>query len=772
MGVFLKQLARTQEAIEHFLAATRLNSPAAHAELSEIYRAQHKHDLFAEHLKLAAASDEPSAIFNLAYAHDSDEFSPHIPRDLPLAMTLYQKAASMNVASALYNLGYKYMYGEDVDQDINRGVKLFKRAYQLGHKPAASELGTCYLKGLCNKGVPNVAEARNKFNEAYAADILAAGHNLAHTYYEESIAETDAVKRQSAITKMVALWSELSERRHPGSAFNLGTLYAMGIGVVRDFFKADQFYNRAGEFGVQHAYTNLALLIMEEYMQTKDRARSTELLHLFSAAIQNGVKNDDPYAQMIWDLHAAYARKSGEQDYKTFWETIKYYRHTSCIAANQDVCEISRDTTLSPLRRIEKIFSLTVETVESSAIAGVRLSHEDDGINVATKILNIGKLFQQSDYDASFLRQNLSKILSLIALINSKVEHLGWRGITDVLCGITHLPLDPRQPTLFETLRALSHRLNIILETERDIEVNFHRLLPIHHALTKLGTFPPAIPEFQVSQALLGIIVRHLPDSIDPSVISSLLYDAALLENHWDLMAPQYGVKHQTFFFGTETLSALLRKVPRHDASIPVALLTQFYMACKVILTNSRIPLAAMRLEGQARDNLERYCIIDATHRSHMGALVTTSQLQRRVATVVRNILSSDAAIRIQEEAVMGVLPVDILVSGVTFKLEDEERPAEACSPPQKGSVVIQVDGPRHFLFNESDGKVLSPQELLRNRVLRCTLPPDARILHIPFDAWDRASAAGNSVEYIRGALQELCLLPPVPRISASPEKK
>ena len=61
-------------------------------------------------------------------------------KDVKEAIRLYEEAAAGGHASAQYNLGYCYWYGEGVKTDKNRAIELFKQSADNGNAKAAQML--------------------------------------------------------------------------------------------------------------------------------------------------------------------------------------------------------------------------------------------------------------------------------------------------------------------------------------------------------------------------------------------------------------------------------------------------------------------------------------------------------------------------------------------------------------------------------------------------------------------------------------------------------
>jgi TPR repeat protein len=104
--------------------------------------------------------------------------------------------------------------GEDIEQDITKGLKYLRGAAEKGFADAQYFLGCFYAEG------------------------------------------TFVLKDEQ---KGISLLRLASEQGHPDAINDLGYAYLHGIGVNEDQFKAFQYFERAYELGSQNAESNLAL---------------------------------------------------------------------------------------------------------------------------------------------------------------------------------------------------------------------------------------------------------------------------------------------------------------------------------------------------------------------------------------------------------------------------------------------------------------------------------------------------------------------------------
>ena len=63
------------------------------------------------------------------------------------AMKYFRLAAEQGSASAQYNIGYSYRYGEGVEQDYAKALEYFRLAAEQGYPAAIFVVGDCYYLG-------------------------------------------------------------------------------------------------------------------------------------------------------------------------------------------------------------------------------------------------------------------------------------------------------------------------------------------------------------------------------------------------------------------------------------------------------------------------------------------------------------------------------------------------------------------------------------------------------------------------------------------------
>ncbi len=154
------------------------------------------------------------------------------PSDIPIALK-YCKAASGKSRRAIYQLGRAYA----AKQQYSEAVKMYRHAIAKGSTGAMVELGVMLGTGA---GVSkNADEARKLFERAAKAGNARGATNLAAL--NGGAAANPAEAR--------ALYGKAAEANSPEAQFQLGLLYAQGIGGPKDDAAARVLFEKAAAQG-------------------------------------------------------------------------------------------------------------------------------------------------------------------------------------------------------------------------------------------------------------------------------------------------------------------------------------------------------------------------------------------------------------------------------------------------------------------------------------------------------------------------------------------
>ena len=201
----------------------------------------------------------------------------HAENDYPSAARWFREAAQQGHPLAQHDLGSLYVLGQGVPQSDAEAARWFQLAAEQGHPMAQYNLGASYYSG---EGVPqDYAQAAVLFKKAAMADIAMAQQNLGSMYAQGLGVEQDYQEAAKWFERAAGQSLEEALRNtrafeagHLGRKFPivagapsptmetyregivyvlatakgaLGELYAMGLGVPRDYVRAHKWLNLA-----------------------------------------------------------------------------------------------------------------------------------------------------------------------------------------------------------------------------------------------------------------------------------------------------------------------------------------------------------------------------------------------------------------------------------------------------------------------------------------------------------------------------------------------
>jgi localization factor PodJL len=164
--------------------------------------------------------------------------------ELPAAIgnTALRAAAISGDPDASYEIAERYLAGRGVNSDAGEAIKWFERAVAKGSAVAAFRLGMAFEKGL---GVPkDRARARTNYVLAANAGHLKAMHNLAVMTIEEPRPDN-----KPDYTTAIPWFRKAAEHGLRDSQYNLGVLYARGLGVPQNLAESYRWFALAANQG-------------------------------------------------------------------------------------------------------------------------------------------------------------------------------------------------------------------------------------------------------------------------------------------------------------------------------------------------------------------------------------------------------------------------------------------------------------------------------------------------------------------------------------------
>lgn len=244
----------------------------------------------------AAAAGSNKGRANLAYIliFDSER------RDYPRAMALAEAASSDPAVAAFcaYLLGTGYLFGNGVEQDIERGVALLNKSIQSepDNDDAQYLLGRAYAEGW---GVePDLPRAWT--HQKIAADLgnPRAMWQAGLFLYEGEVVEQDLVKAHE-------MFLRAAEGGDPNGQVSAAVTFALGQGVPADPARARHWYRQAAEQGSAHALRGLGVMFITGEGGAVDQTTGTAYLEM---AVEAGDERATRLAEQYSDEVAAQDR--------------------------------------------------------------------------------------------------------------------------------------------------------------------------------------------------------------------------------------------------------------------------------------------------------------------------------------------------------------------------------------------------------------------------------------------------------------------------------
>jgi len=191
----------------------------------------------------AAAPGDITGAIVPADASRPDMLRSEPAENLPDAIggPLLRHAAQQGDASAAYEVGVRFAEGKGVSVNYSEAAKWYERAARAGLAPASFRLGALYEKGL---GVGrDLDQARANYVRAAERGNAKAMHNIA-------VLDAEGGSSRNPDYKGSAQWfRKAAEHGLADSQFNLGILYARGIGVEANLAESYKWFSLAAAQG-------------------------------------------------------------------------------------------------------------------------------------------------------------------------------------------------------------------------------------------------------------------------------------------------------------------------------------------------------------------------------------------------------------------------------------------------------------------------------------------------------------------------------------------
>ncbi len=272
------------------------------------------------------------AVFRLGDAYRS---GAGVPADRYQGVKLFRRAAELGSRRGQFALGVCCERGDGIAYDPKEAVRWYELAAKGGYAPAQNNLGGCYENGI---GVPeDFLAAVEWYNRASAEGEPNAICRLGLCYENgRGVPQNEE--------RAFRLYEDAARQKHPYALYRLGLFYDRGVTVNAQVAYAAHLYERAATGGVGDAAYAMALCCQEGRGIRKNLQESLEWLKKAAqwgsvqgcywlgmaylegkAVIRNRALADDCFARCI-ELYKAMSRRAVENHdrlYPTDGMTLK-----------------------------------------------------------------------------------------------------------------------------------------------------------------------------------------------------------------------------------------------------------------------------------------------------------------------------------------------------------------------------------------------------------------------------------------------------------------
>src|SRR5215475_4669740 len=183
-----------------------------------------------------AAANSRRAMYELGRAYAANQ-------QLPDAMAAYRKAADKGSTSAMVELGVMYGTGTGVAKDDAQARKLFERAAQAGNPR-----GVTNLAAISNTGGAPTDPVKSR-----AMLMRAAEKNSPEAQYQLGLMFADGIGGPQDDLAARTLFEKAAAQDHPGALERMGEFAQNGRGGPQDSAAAKAYYERAAALGNEDA---------------------------------------------------------------------------------------------------------------------------------------------------------------------------------------------------------------------------------------------------------------------------------------------------------------------------------------------------------------------------------------------------------------------------------------------------------------------------------------------------------------------------------------
>lgn len=234
-------------------------------------------------------------------------------------LEILEESALQDNVKALNELGYRYLYGVEVEKDFQKSFFYYEKAAELGDDVALNNLGSLYFSGIgvsrdSKKAIEYYKKAADKNN----ADAQA---NLGFVFIRGGDVEKD-------ITKSISYFKKAAAQDNTLANFMMGYFYYKGFQVNLDYNKAFMYLKKSAKEGFDEAELVLSDLYLKGFGVAQNYNIASQLLYKsatqgnveamykFAVIVGNGkyVQRNDVLSHMYFNLATVRGYKNAYED--------------------------------------------------------------------------------------------------------------------------------------------------------------------------------------------------------------------------------------------------------------------------------------------------------------------------------------------------------------------------------------------------------------------------------------------------------------------------
>ena len=232
---------------------------------------------------------------------------------------ILEESASVDNVQALNELGYRYLYGVEVEKDYEKSFFYYEKAAELGDDVALNNLGSLYYSGIgternSDKAIQYYVASANKNN-------VDAQANLGFVYIRGGDVPKD-------ITSSISYFKKAAAQDNILANFMMGYFYYKGFQVNLDYNKAFNYLKKSAKLGFDEAELVLSDLyikgfgvaqnynIASKLLYKSANQGNVEAMYKFAVIVGNGkfVKRNDVLAHTFFNLATVRGRQNAYED--------------------------------------------------------------------------------------------------------------------------------------------------------------------------------------------------------------------------------------------------------------------------------------------------------------------------------------------------------------------------------------------------------------------------------------------------------------------------